>query len=135
MANPTTDPASATPGRPRLTRSQHTALSLLRNWRSGLSARAFASIAYPEAFARVSPTGRSGRGILRGAGASLRAGGFLRRLLRLGLVDAEVSRDSGLVTYRVSELGLAAIEEAEKPRPKPPKPEDPVVADVLRRWR
>ncbi len=115
-----------------LTKPQRAALSLLRAWKAGLSARAFAAAAYPEAFQRTSATGRSGKGQIRGAGAALKAGAFLRRLYRLGLVDAEVARESGLVTYRVSQAGLDALDRRNE---APPPGEDPVVLEQLKRWR
>lgn len=92
-----------------LTTAQRRALQILAAWSAGLSARAFASVAYPEAFSRTSATGRKGHGVLRGAGAALKSGAFLRRLLRLGLADAEVARDTGLVTYRLSPRGRDAL--------------------------
>lgn len=92
-----------------LTTAQTRALRILAAWPSGLSARAFAAVAYPEAFARTSATGRKGHGVLRGAGAALKSGAFLRRLLRLELADAEVARETGLVTYRLSASGRAAL--------------------------
>lgn len=126
---------------PTLTKAQRRALRLLREWPEGLSARAFAAAAYPEAFRRTSATGRKGRGTLNGAGASLKAGAFLRRLFRMGLVDASIARSTGLVTYRVAVDGLDALEQdiiagsrnqqdpapAEPEGAQPPRGRDPVV--------
>lgn len=121
---------------PVLTKAQARALRLLREWPEGLSARAFAAAAYPEAFRRTSSTGRKGRGTLNGAGASLKAGAFLRRLFRMGLVDAAIARSTGLVTYRLAPPGLEALEHApvEDPAPAPaplPEPPEPVTRDSV----
>lgn len=99
----------------RLTKAQRVALETLEE-HGPIPARRFAELRWPQGFNRASNTGLRGHSTLIGAGASMKAGAFLQRLVALGLVEVEpqmgLADRRALPHYLVSETGRRELQEA-----------------------
>lgn len=101
----------------KVTKAVRLALELFDEHAS-MSARQFAAVRWPDGFDSVSTVGRRANGAIKGAGASLKAGAFLRRMAGAGyLVSREVPafsnrRITSTLHYTLTPEGREALAQA-----------------------